>query len=107
MFVVPVHMGYTNSNLEVDDLVRVGAHFVIEAELVVTSLLCRENEIALSLLLAIENNLVFGSSHFIIEIKRTARLYLERKMLEFNFKCLCLCVWCWTRANSRQSKRRS
>lgn len=48
-----VHMGYTNSDLKVNDLVRVGAHFVVEAEFIVACLLRRKDEIALSLLLAI------------------------------------------------------
>ena len=67
----------TYGNLKVDDFVRVGAHVVVEAELVVADLLGGEDEVTLALLGAIEDDLLLRPRHFVVEIERASGLHLS------------------------------
>lgn len=66
----------TDSNLEIDVFLGESAHIVIEAEGVFADLLGGEDEVALSLFLAIHDNLTIGTLDGIVDIKRTTGLNL-------------------------------
>lgn len=67
----------TYGDLEVDELLGEGTHFVVEAERVVTRLLRCKDKVSLSLLLARENDLAVRALNLVIDIERTAGLHLD------------------------------
>jgi hypothetical protein len=71
----------TYSNLKVHHLLGERAHFIVEAEPVLSRIVRRKHEIALSLLCSIEYNLVRGSDHRVVHIERAAGLHLRRWLL--------------------------
>jgi len=66
-----------DGDLEVDELLGEGTHFVVEAERVVTRLLRCKDKVSLSLLLARENDLAVRALNLVIDIERTAGLHLD------------------------------
>lgn len=60
----------TNSNLEVDVFLRKCAHLVVEAERVISNQLRSEDEVALSLLFALQDDLSTGALDEVVDIKR-------------------------------------
>ncbi len=66
----------TNRNLEVDEFVRVGTHLVVETELVVANLSCRENKVAPTLFLSVHNDPVSRACDLVVYIEGTSRLHL-------------------------------
>lgn len=68
----------TDSNLEVDVFLSEGAHLVVEAEGVFADLVCGKDEVALSLLLAVHNNLAIGAFNNVVDIERTTGLDLHQ-----------------------------
>jgi hypothetical protein len=69
--------GCAHGNLKVDEFLRVRAHLVVEAELVLARFLRGKDEIALPLLLAVQDVPPVRASHFIVDIERTTRLHLD------------------------------
>lgn len=69
-------MACTDSNLKVYELVRDGAHLIVEAERVVTDFVAREDEVSLSLLLPVYNDLARGACDLEVDIEGTSRLDL-------------------------------
>ncbi len=67
----------TYANLEVDVFVRVRAHLVAEAELVLARVGGREDVVALSLVQALEDDLAGGAGHIVVDVERAARLNLS------------------------------
>lgn len=68
----------TYCNLEVHHLVSIGGHLIAEAESVFSNSLRREDKISLPLLLSIHDLLVIRTYDVIVDIERTARLYLYK-----------------------------
>ena len=66
----------TNRDLKVDVFLRVRAHLVAEAELVLALLDGREDKVALPLVLPVHDDLAARSADFVVDIKRAAGLYL-------------------------------
>jgi hypothetical protein len=66
-----------DSNLEVDVLLGKSTHLVVEAEGVVADDVGGEDEVALSLLFTIQNNLAIGTLNNVVDIERTTRLDLK------------------------------
>ena len=62
----------TNGNLKVDKLLRVSAHFVVEAKFVVADLVSREDEVALTLLFPVQNDLIPWTGDIVVYIEGTA-----------------------------------
>lgn len=69
--------GAAHSDLEVDELLGVGAHVIVEAELVLSGLVGGEDKVALAFLLAIEDDLRVGAGYFVVDVERTSRLDLR------------------------------
>lgn len=70
----------TNSNLEVDEFLGKCAHLVVEAERVVSNQLRSEDEVALPLFFALQDDLSTGTLDEVVDIKRTTRLNLYRPL---------------------------
>src|SRR3569833_1421660 len=68
----------TYSNLEVDVFIRIRAHLVAEAELILADVVGTEDEVALSLILTIQNDLARGAGNLVIDIERASGLHLHR-----------------------------
>lgn len=68
----------TNSNLEVDEFLGKCAHLVVEAERVLSNQLRSEDEVALSLFFALQDDLSAGTLDEVVDIKRATRLNLFR-----------------------------
>ena len=68
-------------NLKVNHLLRVCAHVVVEAELVLADLVGGEDKVALALLLALHDGLGAGASHIIVDIERAAGLNLRGQVV--------------------------
>jgi hypothetical protein len=68
--------GKTYGNLKIHHLLRKCAHLVVETEFVLSNIVCGEDEVALTFLCTIENDLVSRTGDFVVDIERTARLYL-------------------------------
>lgn len=66
-------------DLKVHKLLSKGRHFVIEAELVLSNTLSRKDKIALSLLRSLQDHLVTGPGHGVINIEGAARLNLSQE----------------------------
>jgi hypothetical protein len=62
--------GCAYRDLKVDKLLGVGAHLVVEAELVFANLLGREYKVALPLLLAVQDVLPIRTRHPVVDIER-------------------------------------
>lgn len=69
--------GRTYSNLKVDEFIGKSAHLVVEAERVLSGRLCSEDEVALSFLLAADDDLAIRTLDNVIDIERTTRLDLH------------------------------
>lgn len=69
----------TNGNLEINKLLGECAHLVVEAERVLANLVRREDEVALTLLFAVQDDLLVGGLHNIVDIERTTGLHLDEK----------------------------
>lgn len=78
-------MACTDGNLKVDKLIRDGAHLVVEAERVVTDIVAREDEVSLSLLLPIYNDLARGACDLEVNIERTSRLDLKPQLATLSY----------------------
>jgi len=63
-------------NLKVHKFLSKCAHLVVEAESVFARVGCCEDEVALSLLLPIHNDLVIRSNYLIIDVERSSSLDL-------------------------------
>lgn len=59
----------TDSNLEIDVFLSKCTHLVVKAERVVPNDIGRENEVSLSLLLAIQDSFPIGTFDNVIDIK--------------------------------------
>ena len=66
----------TNRNLEVNKLLGECAHLIVEAERVVADPSSSKDKVALTLLLAREDDLAAGALDNVVDIERTARLNL-------------------------------
>ena len=62
--------------LEVDEFLRKGTHPIVEAELVLSFSTSSEHEVALSLFLPIQYNLLVRPCNLVIDIKGSASLHL-------------------------------
>lgn len=62
----------THRNLEVDELVGDGAHLVVEAKLVVADLVAGEDKVALTLLLALGDDLPRRGVDLEVNIERAS-----------------------------------
>ena len=68
--------GRTHGNFKIDKFLCKCAHLIVKAESVFAHIRCCEDEVSLSLLLSIHNNLVLWAYNLIIDIKRTSCLDL-------------------------------
>lgn len=59
----------TNSNLKVDEFLGKCAHFVVEAERVLSNQLRSEDEVALSLFFALQDHLSTGALDEVVDIE--------------------------------------
>lgn len=66
-------------NFKVHQLLSKGRHAIIEAELVLSNALSREDEITLSFLCSFQDHLVAGPGHGVINIEGAARLNLSQE----------------------------
>ncbi len=69
--------GAAYSDLKVNELLRVGAHIIVEAELVLSGLVGGEDKVALAFLLAVEDDLRVGAGYLVVDVERTSRLDLR------------------------------
>lgn len=69
--------GHTYSDLEIHKLLRERAHLVIEAESILSRLQRREHEVALALLLAVQDDLVVRARHLVVDIEGASCLDLH------------------------------
>jgi hypothetical protein len=68
--------GGTYGNLKIHQLVRKGRHLVVEAESEFANVIRREDEIALSLFLALHDDTLARTDNRVVNIEGTARLDL-------------------------------
>ncbi len=66
-------------NLKVDKLLGVGAHLVVEAELVLAGVPRREDKVALPLLLAVHDVPPIGARDAVVDVEGAAGLHLQRQ----------------------------
>ena len=64
-------------DVEVDELLGERAHVVLEAEGVFADVVCSENVVALALAYAIEEDLVVGVLHLVVDVEGTTSLNLQ------------------------------
>jgi hypothetical protein len=66
----------TYRNLEVHELIGKSRHLIIEAEAVFANVVCSEDEVALSLLLALHDDTLAWADDGVVNIKGSSRLNL-------------------------------
>lgn len=67
-------------DFKVDHLVCESGHFIVEAEPILSGVLCRKDKIPLSLLLSFHDLLVVGSYHGVIDVEGSAGLHLFERV---------------------------
>jgi hypothetical protein len=67
---------YTDRYLEVNKFFCIGAHLIVETELVLADFVGGEYKIALTLFLSCHNDFPTRASHLIVDIEGPAGLYL-------------------------------
>jgi hypothetical protein len=69
--------GTTYSDLEIHHLLRERRHLIVEAEPVLSNIIRREHEVALTFLCPIKYHLLSGSIYNVVDIEGATRLDLE------------------------------